>query len=123
MKPSTYAINNSIAVNLTGEFDAQSVKNFRDQFESYSKKNKDVVFDLNNVYFIDSSAIGVMVYLYKRLIVRGYQLSIIGAKGQPWELFKMLHLNNTIHCYQTVDEYIQSYGDVSVIDFKRVSLG
>ena len=104
-----YTFSNALAIKLSGEFDAPAVKQFRDQFQSLTNIDMDIVFDLNSIHFIDSSALGVMVYLYKRLIAKGHQLSVIGMKGQPWSLFQSLHLDKAINSYETVDEYRRTH--------------
>lgn len=107
MKPFSYIINDAIAINLEGEFDTCVVAQQRDDFENFSRSKKDVVVDLTDVYFIDSSGIGAIVFLYKRLICQQHHLSIVGLSGQPKDLFEMLHLDKTLACFDSIEEFIQ----------------
>ena len=52
MKPFSYTVNDAIAINLEGEFDACVVAQQRENFEGFSQKKKNVVVDMSNVYFI-----------------------------------------------------------------------
>jgi anti-sigma B factor antagonist len=41
---------------------------------------------------VDSSGLGILVFLHKRLVSNGHKLKIMGLKGQPLQLFTNLHL-------------------------------
>ena len=55
-------------------------------FEALALVNDDVTMELSNVSFIDSSGIGAVVFLFKRLHEHGRALRVIGAHGQPLQL-------------------------------------
>jgi len=57
-----------------------------------SLKLLDVVLDFSKVGFIDSSGLGALVFLHKRLVSKGHKLKIVGLKGQPLQLLTNLHL-------------------------------
>ena len=109
MTPKTYYINDTLIVNLEGDFDADIVKKLRDELEIYSTLETSIVFDLSKVKFIDSSGIGALVFLYKRLSEKQLDLIIVGINEQPEELFKMLHLDRTLICFKTISEYMQRH--------------
>jgi len=114
MLKKTYSVNNDFIITLNGHFDADTVNNIKDDVEAYSKLNTNIIFDLKHVAFIDSSGIGAIVFLYKRLAVKGFRVSILGLSNQPLELFQMLFLDKTINCYSTFDCYLQSSQDLQV---------
>jgi anti-anti-sigma factor len=109
MTPNTYYINDTLIVNLEGDFDADIVKKLRGELEIYSELETPIVFDLSKVKFIDSSGIGALVFLYKRLSAKQLDLIIVGVNEQPEELFKMLHLDKTLICLKTISEYVQRH--------------
>jgi len=91
--------NCELVVTFTGDMDAQGVKAIQDKFTSLEQSQIPLmVLDLHNVDLIDSSGIGAIVFLYKRMRNRGYSLSLIGVHGQPKSLIKMLR----IHCNMPV---------------------
>ncbi|NRB39068.1 MAG: STAS domain-containing protein [Pseudomonadales bacterium] len=108
MNRMSFKINNVLAIKIKGEFDAHVVAEQRAEFESLAVENKDVVVDISAVHFIDSSGIGVLVFLYKRLVAKGGSLCIVGLSGQPLELFRMLHLDKTLTCFDDLDAYLLS---------------
>ena len=46
--------------------------------------------------FIDSSGIGAIVFLFKRLAARRARLVVTGLGGQPLQMFKLLRLDRSI---------------------------
>ena len=64
----------------------------RAYIERLAEAAGDVVLDLSKVRFIDSSGLGALVFLHKRLVSKGHKLKIVGLKGQPLQLLTNLHL-------------------------------
>lgn len=81
---------------LEGPLDALEVEIKRPRFDALIQDQQDVVLDFNNVSFIDSSGIGAVVFLFKRLRALERSLTIKGAHGQPLELFRHLHIDRSI---------------------------
>ena len=62
----------------------------------------EVELDFTEVLFMDSSGIGAIVYLYKRLTAAGRKMQIVGASGQPLELLKTLRIDRSIAVSNTI---------------------
>ena len=94
-------------VNLNGEFDALAAEDVRQAFsdllENYAG---DVVVDMTGVTFIDSSGIGAIVFLYKRLYATSRKLSIVGLNKQPQDMISLLRIDKTISTYQNMNDYM-----------------
>ena len=60
-----YQCNSDQVVSLTGDFDVNSVNDAKPLFEDLAVNGADVVVDLSDVRFIDSSGIGALVFLYR----------------------------------------------------------
>ena len=50
------------------------------------------MLDLSRVTFVDSTGIGALVALHRRLVARGHKLKVFGLRGQPLQLFMNLKL-------------------------------
>ncbi len=87
-----------LVLELHGEFDALGSAQIRPDLEAVAVQSASgVVFlDLKNVSFIDSSGVGAIVFLYKRLKEHGRMLKIVGAHGQPRELLELLRIHKAI---------------------------
>lgn len=103
----TYVLNETQVVKLVDEFDAAKVGCIRKQFEQLIDLECDILIDIKDVYFIDSSGLGAIVFLYKRLLSKGYVLTISGIRDQPAEIFSMLHLDKTIPCVDSIESFVR----------------
>ena len=108
----TYQIN-YISIVLNGDFDALAVTEIRPLFDRLAERETtNVLVDMADVSFIDSSGIGALVFLYKRMIAKGRQLILAGANGQPQQIMGQLRIDQTIQTYGNIREYLLSTGDV-----------
>lgn len=87
-----------LILELHGEFDAPGSAGIRSELENIAlQTSPELVFlDLQNVTFIDSSGVGAIVFLYKRLRENSRKLKITGAHGQPRELLELLRIHKAI---------------------------
>ena len=109
-----YQLNNNFIIKLNGHFDADTVQKMKDQIEIYSTFSSNIVFDLEQVNFIDSSGIGAIVFLYKRMATKGFSVYVTGLAQQPLELFQILFLDKTIHCFPNVETYLESTSNLKI---------
>jgi anti-sigma B factor antagonist len=49
--------------------------------------------DLSSLRMIDSSGVGVLVSLFKRVRAQGGEIIVTGLRGQPLEIFRLLQLS------------------------------
>lgn len=101
-----YQCNDDQVVSLTGDFDVNSVNNAKPLFEDLAVHGSDVIVDLSEVRFIDSSGIGALVFLYKRLVAQKHQMVLIGVQGQPLELLEILKITQTIPSFANLNVYL-----------------
>ncbi|PHS79036.1 MAG: anti-anti-sigma factor [Rhodospirillaceae bacterium] len=84
-------------ISIDGDMDALTIKQLRSQFEDVvENKTCNVIIDLHKVEFIDSSGIGALVFLFKRLTAANRSLLIKGVHGQPGDIFSFLRIDKTI---------------------------
>jgi anti-anti-sigma factor len=101
-----YQCNNDQVVSVSGDFDVNTVGDVRELFESLVVQGSDVVVDLSEVKFIDSSGIGAIVFLYKRLVAQQHNMALVGVNGQPKELLDILKISKTIDVFITLNHYL-----------------
>lgn len=81
-------------VHVNGELDAVLAEEARQIFDDLTLNIKtDITVDLSKCEFIDSAGIGAIVFLYKRVCCIGYNMSISGAHGLPYDILKLLRLD------------------------------
>jgi anti-anti-sigma factor len=77
---------------IDDDLDAAYVSRVRPHIERLAEAQEDVVLDFSKVEFVDSSGLGALVFLHKRLVSNGHKLKVVGLRGQPLQLFTNLHL-------------------------------
>ena len=87
-----------VTVRVAGEMDALGCADARGPLEraAHEGAGRTVRLDLHDVTFLDSSGIGSIVLLYKRLKATGGDLAITAVSGQPRELMQLLRIDQAI---------------------------
>lgn len=75
-------------------------------FESGSK---DLLIDLKEVRFIDSSGLGVLVSGYKNASTHQGSIKLCSLQTQVKSMFELTRLHRVFDIYQTMDEALESY--------------
>ena len=68
-----------------------------------SENATEIIFDLENVDFIDSAGIGFIVSIFKTLKSRNGKFGLGGLKSKPREVFKLTRLDKIIPIYDNVE--------------------
>lgn len=90
-------VNDSLMIKLIGEMDAHGCSKIRPQLEQITSQDQShVILDISLVNFIDSSGIGAIVFLFKRLKEQSRSMELIGVQGQPKELMTLLRMDSAI---------------------------
>jgi anti-sigma B factor antagonist len=78
---------------IKGELDSITAPEVRATFdEVVESETKQVELDLSALRVIDSSGVGAIVSLFKRMRAYGGKLEVSGVSGQPLSIFKVLNL-------------------------------
>lgn len=90
---------------LKGNLDALTAPELRPTIdELVANRRTKVVFDLRDLTLIDSSGVGAIVSLFKRVRMLGGDVKIACLANQPKEIFRLLRLDRAFDLFDTVDE-------------------
>ena len=81
---------------ITEDMDAHAMGNLRPSLEELAANGRDVLLDLDNVKFIDSSGVGGIVFLFKRLTSARKTLVLKNVSGQPLRLLTHLGMGQLL---------------------------
>ncbi len=82
---------------IEGELDAVSVSELRPDLEKLVKSHPNIVeVDLSQLRMVDSSGVGALVSLYKRVRAQGGNVTIKGLRDQPLAIFRLLRLDRVM---------------------------
>ncbi|MBK6512709.1 MAG: STAS domain-containing protein [Polyangiaceae bacterium] len=81
-------------VSIDGTLDALTAPELRPTLDALvAEGRKSITLDLSNLRLIDSSGVGALVSLLKRVRAFGGEVRIAGLRDQPLAIFKLLQLN------------------------------
>lgn len=84
----------STTLRVRGELDALSASELRPLLDELVKdQRRSVKVDLSELRLIDSSGVGALVSLYKRVRSYGGEVTFSGVTAQPLVIFKLLRLD------------------------------
>jgi anti-sigma B factor antagonist len=79
---------------VEGELDALTAVELRPTLDAVvAGCPRQVTVDLSDLRLIDSSGVGALVSLYKRVRASGGDVRFVGAHDQPLAIFKLLRLD------------------------------
>lgn len=78
------------------DMDAITMAEMKNTFDELAEAKENVEIDMSDVEFIDSSGVGGLVFLYKRLLASGFKLTIKNVGGQPLRLLTHLRMQGLI---------------------------
>ena len=79
-------------VKLVGDLDVYSEEDFKDFIEEKIDSNKDIIFDLEGLDYLDSTGLGMFMKIYKINEERGKKVKVINPKENILKLFKITDL-------------------------------
>ena len=75
----------------------------------FDSGTKDLVIDLKEILFIDSSGLGVLVSGYKNASILHGSLKLSNLQSQVKSMFELTRLQRVFDIYMSVDDALQSY--------------
>ncbi|MEM9691053.1 MAG: STAS domain-containing protein [Myxococcota bacterium] len=79
---------------VRGELDSLTAPELRPILEAIAETDpQHVILDLAGLRLIDSSGVGAIVWLFKRVKATGGAFEVRGVQGQPRSIFKVLSLD------------------------------
>jgi anti-sigma B factor antagonist len=102
--------NNVTIFALKGNLDALTAAALKKEIEALlAARRIHVVFDLASLELIDSSGVGAIVSLFKRVRTLQGDVKIARLRGQPAEIFKLLRLDRAFELYDSVEAAVGKF--------------
>ena len=102
--------NNGWAVlGVSGEVDVATVPRLREQLHSLvAQGSHRIVVDLDQVDFLDSTGLGVLVGALKRVRTHDGELALVCTQPRIRKVFEVTGLTKVFSLYDSVDEAVSS---------------
>ena len=75
----------------------------------FESGTKDLIIDLKEIHFIDSSGLGTLVSGYKNASILHGSLKLANLQSQVKSMFELTRLHRVFDIFTTVDDALQSY--------------
>ncbi len=103
MQFSTSSQGDSVVLRIGGELDAVSVVELRPTLDKLvDEKHMKIVVDLAGLRLIDSSGVGAVVSLFRRVKAYGGKVELRGVQDQPLAIFRLLKLDRVLFAADAV---------------------
>ncbi len=98
--------NKTVIIMVSGEIDHHTSKELRWQTESayIDMSVKNIIFHFENVTFMDSSGIGMLIGRYKQLQSIGGKISVVSANEKITEIMKFSGVSKLIPLFDTMED-------------------
>ncbi len=97
-------------LSVSGNLDSLTVPEIRPEIEKIvSDGVRKVALEMSGLEVIDSSGIGALVSLFKRVRGLGGDVKIVGICGQPLVILNLLGLHRAFDVVSTLDEAAQRF--------------
>jgi anti-sigma B factor antagonist len=97
MNFATSVENDAPVVYIRGELDVVTVEEMRESLDRLAAAgHRNVIIDLSGLRVIDSSGVGSIIALYKRVRSYGGIVSVRGARDQPLAILRLLNLDRLL---------------------------
>ncbi|NLT96518.1 MAG: anti-sigma factor antagonist [Clostridia bacterium] len=102
--------NDALIVSISGDLDLVIAREFRDTVDKVLKDKpiKNLILDLSEVNFIDSSGLGAILGRYKLLQQRGGRMSIWGAKPSVFRILDLSGIMKIIPVLKTTEDILRN---------------
>ncbi len=100
----------TLIIRINGELDLAVADQFRSEVDAMMEKNcaDNIVLNLDGVSFIDSSGLGGILGRYKKVIMRGGKMAIVGAPVQVKRILELSGIMRIANIYESENEALQA---------------
>jgi len=99
-----------IMVTLPGDtLDVANCNEFKEAIHSILETSNRVVFNMENIKFVDSSGCGTLNACIKRIKKHGGDIKICNVLDQVGAIFRLIKLNRVFHICDTREDAIHAY--------------
>ncbi len=97
-------VNGKNILHLDGRFDFGARKTFKEAVDRVAEEGSPVVLDLENVAFVDSSALGLLVICHQNLKNKNVSLYLVNPQTYVKQVLDLANIGKMIPIYETLAE-------------------
>ena len=109
METNKELIGNVLKISIAGRLVANCADEFKQLLLTSMDENKQILLDLSQMNYIDSSGLGAMVFGHQEITQRGGQLKIACLQAKPRVVFDITKVYRIFDIYDDVETAIASF--------------
>lgn len=99
----------AIVILAGAQLDASSAEEFKRDLAPLLEKHAQVIFDLSQLGFIDSSGLGALLSCLRCLQERGGDLKLCSMSKSVRALFELVRMHRIFHIFDTQEEAVHAF--------------
>jgi anti-sigma B factor antagonist len=99
----------AVAVVLTDELDASNVAEFRSAIAPILQAHDELILDLSQLRFVDSSGMGAILSCLRQLSAKRGDLKLCGMAKQVRDIFELVRMHRIFDIYATQPEAVHAF--------------
>lgn len=105
----TFAKDANLVVEIRGELDLLTAETFRNLVEKDLTRNKslNLILDMEEVTFIDSSGLGVILGRYRRIREQGGKMAITAVKPHVFRILELAGIIRIVNLYENTEQALK----------------
>jgi anti-sigma B factor antagonist len=109
LETSTHEVKGITVLNVAGEIDVYTAPQFKEAVNQViNTGQKDLVIDMAQVSYMDSSGFGTLLSATKRLRPEGGTVNLVACNSAIDRMLRITRLNTVFGTFQTVDEAVDA---------------
>lgn len=99
-----------VVIKLVDELNNQNSVNLKEWIlsEFLNFGDNKILLDMTNLDSIDSHALGILISLYKRILLSGGELALLSPNSNIRRLFQITGMEKILRIYDTLSEALRS---------------
>jgi len=99
-----------VALAEAGAVEANNVSDFRQAIDQLLNEEKGVVINLGKIDFLDSSGVGAMVAIWRKISTFGGEMKLCEIGPTVRTVFEITRMHRIIEMFDTEEEALASFG-------------
>ena len=109
METTTEQVGDVLKIKIIGRFTANNADEFKQSLLTYAKTIKQILLDLSQMDYIDSSGLGALVGAQQEISRQSGQLKLAALQPKPDKVFEITRTKHVLDVYNNVEEAINSF--------------
>jgi len=103
-------IGDILVINIYGELYSEQVMQMEYKLLEFSTKTNQVIVNCEELEYIDSKGLGVLISFQKLLEKRGGEMAVCSANGKVEKVFELTQFDKFTKLYATLEDALKGFG-------------